>query len=302
MTAHPPALPDSAFPALYRSADRLSLQGQRAFLRATKTRLVLAVVAAVSAAFSLRIGGGPVDVMAIAGAVAFAAVACLELYLAFRRPEAQWYDGRAVAESAKTLAWRYAVGASPFRIGAASAEEDVRAYYRDQLAELLHDAPSTSIAATTEAAVSEQLQAMRSRPFHERREAYLAGRIEDQRNWYASKSEYNRRRAGLWRIVLVTAEGSGILTAVLRAFDVFSVDLAGICAALVGSAAAWLAVKQHASLERAYAFAANELAITHSRLSDVQEEAVWAAEVADAEEAISREHTMWRASRSTDPG
>ncbi|MGI5202365.1 DUF4231 domain-containing protein [Spirillospora sp. CA-108201] len=257
----------------------------------------LAVVAAAAAACSLRIGGGPVDLMAVVGALAFAAIACVELYLLSRRPEAQWYDGRAVAESAKTLAWRYAVGASPFGIGTGRAEREVHEYYRDQLAELLQDAPNTSIEATTDPAVSEELQAMRTRSLKERRRAYLAGRIKDQQEWYASKSEYNRRRAFLWRVVLIAAEALGILAAVLRAFGVFSLDLAGVFAAAVG-AAAWLAVKQPGSLERAYAFAANELAIAYSRLSDVRDEAAWAAEVADAEEAISREHTMWRASRS----
>jgi hypothetical protein len=53
--------------------------------------------------------------MAIVGAVAFAAIACLELYLLVRRPEAEWYDGRAVAESAKTPAWRYAIGGGAVR-------------------------------------------------------------------------------------------------------------------------------------------------------------------------------------------
>ncbi|GGQ08215.1 hypothetical protein GCM10010279_14660 [Streptomyces mutabilis] len=50
---------------------------------------------------------------------------------------------------------------------------------------------------------------------------------------------------------------------------------------------AWLAVRRHETLGRACTFAATELSVIHERL----------AKVPDAEEAISREHTMWRASR-----
>ena len=37
-----------------------------------------------------------------------------ELALLILQPERTWYEGRAVAESVKTLAWRYSVCADPF--------------------------------------------------------------------------------------------------------------------------------------------------------------------------------------------
>ncbi|MEU1012302.1 hypothetical protein [Streptomyces sp. NPDC005890] len=63
-----------------------------------------------------------------------------------------------------------------------------------------------------------------------------------------------------------------------------------------GAGVAWFAVRQYETLGRAYTFAATELSIIHGRLSQADEDG-WAQEEADAEEAISREHTMWRASR-----
>lgn len=41
------------------------------------------------------------------------------------------------------------------------------------------------------------------------------------------------------------------------------------------------------------------LSAIHDRLQMIHDEAEWASEVEQAEEAISREHTLWRASRSS---
>jgi hypothetical protein len=139
---------------------------------------------------------------------------------------------------------------------------------------------------------------LRRSPLEERKQAYLTGRVVDQQRWYGQKATFNRARAHLWRLTLIGLEMLGLTAAILRAFDIVRIDLPGILAAMVASGAAWLAVRQHDSLARAYAFAANELIIAKSRLEAVTEEAAWSVEVADAEEAISREHTMWRASRS----
>ena len=68
-------------------------------------------------------------------------------------------------------------------------------------------------------------------------------------------------------------------------------------AAGIGAGAAWLALKQHTVLRSAYALTAAELEKQIATLT-AAEDANWSESVADAEEAISREHTMWLASRS----
>jgi hypothetical protein len=37
------------------------------------------------------------------------------------KPEQNWYEGRAAAESAHTLGWKYSVGANPFPVGGMKA-------------------------------------------------------------------------------------------------------------------------------------------------------------------------------------
>jgi hypothetical protein len=288
-------LPDSAMPGLFQGADQLSLRAQRRFLLASRLRLVLVVVAATGGAFNLQVMGR-FDVPALITVIALVGAIIAEVWLLNAKPEKTWYDGRALAESAKTLAWRYAVGAVPFDdMGNPAAEPG----FVDDLEKLLREAPTDAVAPTAAPAVSPRLRQLRTAPLDERRDSYLTHRIDDQARWYTRKSEWNTRRAGRWRVTLLVLEVIGVVAALLRTIGVVQVDLAGITAALIGAAAAWLATKQHDSLARAYAFAANELSLARARLVGAVSQADWAREVADAEEAISREHTMWRASRST---
>src|SRR5512133_3459973 len=98
------------FPALFRSADRESQRAQRSYLTSLRVRLGSLVLAAFGGALTLTTAGG----FQVGGGLAFLAFACAlgaELFLATTSPLTTWYEGRAAAESAKTLAWRYMVRA-----------------------------------------------------------------------------------------------------------------------------------------------------------------------------------------------
>ncbi|MDN3253996.1 DUF4231 domain-containing protein [Streptomyces mutabilis] len=280
-------LRDDDLPVVFRSSDSASLGGQRNYIRGTKLRLTLAVAAAVCGALDQR--------AAVVGlVVVFVLTICAEVWLLTERPEQSWYDGRALAESTKTLAWRFAVGGAPFP--ADLPRPDAHRRFQRRLGELLREAPVSSLAPVGSIAVTDAMNTLRSRSFADRKEAYLRHRIEDQQRWYTAKAASNVRNARRWRFVLIGVEGLGLTAAVLRLLELFTFDLAGILAAVLGAGSAWLAVRQHETLGRAYTFAATELSVIHERLTHADEEA-WAGEVSDAEEAISREHTMWRASR-----
>jgi hypothetical protein len=90
----------------------------------------------------------------------------------------------------------------------------------------------------------------------------------------------------------------GIVLASLQLAGRLKIDLAGIFAALVASGAAWLLLKQHAQLAAAYQAASVDLALQQDLLLATTEPD-WAEAVSAAEKAISREHTMWLASRGT---
>ena len=289
-------LPDSALPGLFLAADEASLTAQRRFLTASRLRLCLLIVAAVAGTVSVQVERG-IEVAAIGTAVALVGAVLVEVFLLTERPERTWYDGRALAESAKSLAWRFAVGGAPFSASVDPMTAEIQLV--EQLAALLRDGPSSTIYPSSRPAVTAPMRALRAADFERRRQVYIRERIEGQSIWYEAKAQLNRSGARRWRVTLLVIESVGVLAALLRAVGLVMIDLAGIAAAIAAAGVAWLSLKQHESLARAYAYASNELAIASTRLRVVAEESEWTAEVDNAEGAISREHTMWRASRST---
>jgi hypothetical protein len=88
------------------------------------------------------------------------------------------------------------------------------------------------------------------------------------------------------------------VAAVLRAASVVQVDVLGLAGALTAAGVAWVQTKQHQTLASAYAVASQELSDIDSRVNQPSAEREWAHFVDEAEQAISREHTLWRASHS----
>jgi conflict system pore-forming effector with SLATT domain len=299
MTSRAPTvtIDESDFPALYHAADRNSLDGQRRFLTATQLRLVMLVVAALFGLITWR--GGRADLGAVVAGAAFAVALLAELYLLRRRPDRLWYDGRAAAESTRTLTWRYLVGGNPFGLTEVSEEEAERLLlhrFRQVAAELrgAHLVPVSD----ADDQIGPALRRVRSLPLEERRALYRSRRIDAQHGWYRTKARWNERRATQWSLILTGLEALGLGGAVLKATGVFGFDLLGLASALVGAGAAWVQTKQHQTLASAYEVASQELAVIGAHGDWASDEPAWAHFVDQAEEAISREHTTWRASHT----
>lgn len=289
-------LRDSDLPGLFDAADKASLDGQRTYVRTVRLRLVLTVIVAATGIVTWHVGARGIDVAAIGTALALAVITLTELSLRSSKPEERWYDGRALAESAKSLAWRYSTCGVPFV--RQNDERAAKQHFIGQLSQLLQEAPETSIKPSQLPAISPAMEQLRAADLATRKAAYLKFRIIDQQEWYGRKASHNEKYASRWRMTLLIIEVAGIAAALAKAAGYVDIDLAGVSAAIIAAGTAWMNLRQHTTLARAYTFAANELAIARDRLELATDEAVWAAEVADSEEAVSREHKMWRASRS----
>ncbi|HEV7648061.1 MAG TPA: DUF4231 domain-containing protein [Actinophytocola sp.] len=289
-------LPESDLPGLFDAADKASLAGQRDYVRTVRLRLVLTVFVAATGIVTWHVGDRGVDLAAIGTALGLAVITLTELSLRSSRPEERWYDGRALAESAKSLAWRYSVGGVPF--ARQTDDHATKQRFVDQLSRLLKEAPTTSIKPAQRPAISSAMEELRAGDLASRKAAYLRFRIIDQQEWYGHKASHNEKRASRWRMTLLIIEVVGLVAALAKAAGYVNIDLAGVSAAVIAAGTAWMNLRQHTTLARAYTFAANELAIARDRLELATDEDAWAAEVADSEEAVSREHKMWRASRS----
>jgi hypothetical protein len=288
---------ESEFPALFRAADLSAIRGQRRLLTATAFRLSALLAAAVLGGLDLITGR--VDVAALGAAGTLGVALVTEVFLLTTRPDKQWYEARAAAESAKTLAWRFIVGGQPFGImdrDEQEAEQLLLYRFGRIVGDLHRYAPLPCL--DGRAQVTESMRVARALSLEERKGLYLRGRIEDQRAWYTRRAIQHDRSAIRWSVGLAGLEALGLVAAVLNAAQVFTIDLPGIVGAAAAAGVAWLQTRQHQQLASAYAIAAQELADIASRADWASAEEEWAHFIDEAEEAISREHTMWWASHA----
>ena len=286
-------LSDGDLPGFWHAADTASLVGQKQMLWLTRARIAGLLTAATSGMFlALPERLVVVAIGAVAGfLVAFAA----EVLSWVLQPERDWYSGRALAESTKTLAWRFAVGGEPF----SSEGEEVEAerILGDRLEEVSREARDRVTVEPEGAVVTPGMKMLRGLSFHDRRSAYLSGRLDDQHAWYAGKAKSCRRHATGSRVTLIVGEVVAVTLAIFQVVHPWSLSVAGLASTLIGCVSAWVAVKQYSTLASAYSVTATELALLRPRVQDAGEDQ-WADVVDDAEEAISREHTLWLASRT----
>lgn len=288
--------PDIVLPEVHDAANIASGKGQRRYFFLNAVRLTTLSIAAIAGAVGFTVND--FDGSGLILLVCFVLAAIAEFSLIQFQPERAWYSGRAVAESTKTLAWRFSVQGEPF--GPELTEADAEVLMRTRIGEVLRRGGDRIDVGLGDAILTPQMRQVRAEPFEVRRRAYLENRTNDQRKWYADNARKNEGRATRLRFALLIGEVVAVVLAAVTWGRDQPADFAGIAAACVAGGAAWLALKQHSTLTSAYRIAAAELALQASALASVTEDQ-WPQAVADAEEAISREHTMWLASRGEEP-
>ncbi|MFC5887694.1 DUF4231 domain-containing protein [Kitasatospora sp. CM 4170] len=285
-------------PALFWTADSASLQGQRRSVLLSAWELVLLVAAAV-------FGSADGEPWAWSAAVAYLGAIGLAVVISRQNPQGLWYEGRAAAESVKTLAWKFAVRADAFQPPPRTLP-DAEGLYSFQLGRVLNAFRGSravgAAAERPEAPITAAMRGLRDQPLAVRREVYLRERILVQHDWYRAKARYCAR-AGFWTGVLgVVLPGLGLVLAVLRAMGEFGYDALGTVSAVAASVTAWAQLRQYRPLAAAYGLAADELELIRDQLARLDlgaadAEEVWARLARDAEDAVSREHTTWQARR-----
>jgi hypothetical protein len=283
---------DEDFPALYRSADDLSLESQTHFLRALKLHLVLLVFAAILSIVSIPHWSiAALQLLALLGAL------FCSIYLFSKRPDRYWYAGRAVAESIKTITWRYVCRAEPFQGTDTVAKGDFQQRLKaivDQNKDIVQahtnylDAPQ----------ITDVMTQMRARPLEERKVIYADSRVKNQLTWYAKKAALNKKTSNRFFWALIATNGVAVLCAILRiTFVQVSFWPTDIFVAAAASLLSWMQAKRFSELAASYALAAHEIGLIREQSLQPSTEEEFSLFVGDAENAFSREHTQWVARR-----
>ncbi|WP_157537847.1 DUF4231 domain-containing protein [Kitasatospora azatica] len=284
-------------PEPFQTADQASLAGQRQTLRWYRGMILMLVLAAVVGAVTTGRGAAP-----LVSVAAFLLAGYFWSRLRTANPQARWYQARAAAESVKTLAWKYTVRARPFGGPADSPEVDEE--YRAQVAEVLRTFEDSGVIEPGAAPeITDGMRELRAADLPARRTLYLRVRVEGQRTWYLAKADACESQAVSWGLGTVALMIVGGAAAVAQALGAISVSIFGACSAAAAAIIAWTQLKQLRPLVSAYQLAAKELdevwgKLTALDLSGPEAEADWARLAGDAEDAVAREHTSWRARRA----
>jgi len=285
---------DEDYPALFLSADKASNDYQWFFLLLVKSEYALLFGAAC---LSLEFLKG-VEFYILYSGIFFLGLAIL-LTRSLKKPEQDWYRCRALAESVKTLTWRYMMHAAPFN----KPEQESRAEFRNQLHLVVDDNRSTAQKITNDRSGKDQITAkaenIRAQKRADRLDFYVANRIDQQRNWYSKKSQHNKTAARNWVIGSATSYLlAGFLTLARIAYPNWSYwpiePLIVIAASIIG----WMQIKKYNELSAAYTVAAHEIGLVKIRSAEINRDEAFSEFVNDAEKAFSREHTLWLARQS----
>lgn len=281
------------FPALYDVADRASSRQQSIYFSLVFLEYTALVIVAL---MSVNMVADRVYIIGY-GLTLLVALTCL-VFRSILRPEQRWYQARALAESVKTTAWKFAMGARPF-----AQDGKDRERLRQMLKELLDANRSLGSQFDGETSggdqIPDEIEGIRALSRPDRLTIYMRERVEDQLAWYGRTSKSNAKTGRNFAI------GLGALYFIAFGVFLFRVNHPDWTLAhpdpvilLAASVLGWMQIKRFNELGASYALTANEIGILKSRAPEIVCDEGLSLFIDDAEEAFSREHTQWLARRS----
>lgn len=287
----------SDYPALYRAAGDASQDGQKTYKRLVGVDLSLVVMGSVLGALGVLVPGAYGAAFAVVAAIVLLGAILAKFVGWQRRDDKDWFDGRAVAESVKTLTWRYMMRLEPFQDDSTCDRQFVQEVdaIRNARSGLRFKVDGSSGNAEQ---ITPWMREVRQMPVKDRRDLYVKERLGEQAEWYAGKSEANRVVAERLFWASLAAQFVALALAIGRvAFPSAGISLVGPLLALAAAFTAWTQLGRNDELSKSYAMASQELLTIKSLAGTVATEEELANVVRSGEGAISREHTMWIAKR-----
>ncbi|MBY5385232.1 DUF4231 domain-containing protein [Rhizobium leguminosarum] len=283
-------------PTLFQAADGASATKQKLYLWLIRAEYAFLFISACLTLFK----SSSHNFIAVNATVFVAALGAMALR-AYLKPEQAWYKSRALAESIKTLSWRFSMRAAPFDD---QLVVDARRDFRETLASLL----STNMELGSSLAdfdgggpqITETMVALRASDLHLRKEIYLEKRVRNQRGWYQKKAKENSRAARTWLSVAGTAYLLAIVfvLAPLHTSSLTNLPLEPVIV-IASAVLGWMQIKKFNELASAYGLTAQEIGIAEGVIEDAVDESGFTNAVNDVELVFSREHTQWIARQAS---
>lgn len=282
-------------PALYLAASKASQDAQRWYFRLIIANLLFLVMSTLLSSINYRVD--PIKSMLIIVASLFLILSIiLTVIIQLIRLEKDWYAGRAMAESVKTLSWRYITGTVPYNVSLSQSK--VNKVFSNNLTAILKEKKFLSGALggklSMQPQISDKMRWMRTLSVSYRKKAYVLNRIENQRHWYGDNAEKNKNkeRNTFFAIIISELLALGSFLIVIKYSNIVF-NPVGFFSTIATSILAWLQVKQYQELSQSYGLAAQELGVILEESKSVRSNKELSEFVLNSENAISREHTMW---------
>lgn len=281
------------YPSLFTSSDKYSIKAQGRFVSLNKWTLVALVL---SSAISSITQENWAIWTSTALLLTSAILSTMMLLLKF---EKGWYEGRAVAESIKTLCWKFMTGAKPF-----SYEMDSKTAQNkliDNFKKVIGQRKDFFTLIGSDFAENEQLPKelleIRNLTLEERLSVYKTQRLEKQKKWYTDKATDNKTWTRLSFIVIIATQVIALIYLIFSMKYEFSFSIAPTLIAISTAFIAWMQLRRFQELSQSYLITATELSLIKSKTGQIESDEDFSEFVDDSETAISREHTLWLARR-----
>lgn len=285
------------FPILFKIADEKAKVSQNRFIYINVSILALLVLSSMSSVFTAKNPAS--DSLVIFCTVCLILSTFLNLYILFFRPEKSWYEGRAIAESVKTLTWKFITGTKPFSFTLDDAT--IQSLFNENLKKIIGQRKDFYILIGKEYPnknmISQEMFDIRNLDFEDRKKEYLEARVQDQINWYSKKSKTNSKNKNASFIFMIGFQFLGIIFFILELNHLVDFSFTSIFITLTSIFLTWLQLKRFQELTESYAITAMELKFIKDKAKYVSNDVELEMYVDDTENAISREHTLWLARR-----
>jgi membrane protein YdbS with pleckstrin-like domain len=289
---------DKNLPACYNIANKKSLTAQSLYKSLIWVMLSVMLISTILSAIDENILKGWISFNKLNGLILLIPAAASTIFYLVG-PEKNWYIGRAVAESVKTLSWRYMMRSQPFQ----NDNKESRKEFVKRIEQVVTGARKDNFLvesfSTDDNEITPKMDEMRSLPFLERKESYAKFRIDDQIAWYQKKNGFNKSMGRLCICLTVFCQ---LLAAIYLLFlvDKFkTINLTEIFVFIAASIISLAEMNKYKELHYSYSFTEMELRMIRSKFGAISDDKELDEFVGESEQAISREHITWLARRGS---
>jgi len=284
------------YPNIFKKADSKSLSSQNSFTRFNLGILFLLVLSTIIS--SIQIDNGWTS---LGSSILLVISLILTIWIMYFQPEKTWYDGRAIAESTKSLTWKFITGTKPFghKLKSSDAEEKLIKNLKQIIGQKKEFFQLIGEEFGEGEQITNSMRKLRKLDFQEKVVYYSTNRLEDQRDWYYKKSKENRKNKNFTFFAIITFQVLAIIALISDFSKIIDFTITPLMACMASSFIAWLQLKRFQELTESYGITATELNLIKSKVKHIKDESDFENFVDDAETAISREHTLWLARRDS---